>query len=170
MTIYLANGTKLALIARETAPAAAYKDMYHGNANLTHYGQCLNLIRNVKEVNPIKNTDRSTCFWCAGFCGWNLGAEAAAWQPGSELGAADPALGGHVLRGHHRQQPCLPHDAPGAENSEERGCHENSSNQERERVMNDPGLSGTFVNPETGDIWNEGDIYTFPRLGKTLRK
>ena len=42
--------------------------------------------------------------------------------------------------------------------------------QERERVMNDPGLSGTFVNPETGDIWNEGDIYTFPRLGKTLRK
>ena len=51
MTIYLANGTKLALIARETAPAAAYKDMYHGNANLTHYGQCLNLIRNVKEVN-----------------------------------------------------------------------------------------------------------------------
>ena len=38
MTIYLANGTKLALIARETAPAAAYKDMYHGNANLTHYG------------------------------------------------------------------------------------------------------------------------------------
>ena len=43
MTIYLANGTKLALIARETAPAAAYKDMYHGNANLTHYGQYLNL-------------------------------------------------------------------------------------------------------------------------------
>ena len=36
--------------------------------------------------------------------------------------------------------------------------------------MSDPGLSGTFVNPETGDIWNEGDIYTFPRLGKTLRK
>ena len=39
MTIYLSNGTKLALIARETAPAAAYKDMYHGNANLTHYGR-----------------------------------------------------------------------------------------------------------------------------------
>merc|ERR1712180_54646 len=38
MTIYMANGTKLALIARETAPAAAYKDMYNGNANLTHYG------------------------------------------------------------------------------------------------------------------------------------
>ena len=46
----------------------------------------------------------------------------------------------------------------------------NRDDQERERVMKDPGLSGTFVNPETGDIWNEGDIYTFPRLGKTLRK
>jgi gamma-glutamyltranspeptidase/glutathione hydrolase/leukotriene-C4 hydrolase len=41
MTIYMANGTKLALIARETAPAAASKDMYHGNANLTHYGKSL---------------------------------------------------------------------------------------------------------------------------------
>ena len=39
MTIYLGNGTKLALIARETAPAAADKDMFHGNANLTRYGQ-----------------------------------------------------------------------------------------------------------------------------------
>ena len=39
MTIYLGNGTKLALIARETAPAAADKDMFHGNANLTGYGQ-----------------------------------------------------------------------------------------------------------------------------------
>ena len=38
MTVYLANGTRLSLIARETAPAAAYKDMYHGNPNLTHYG------------------------------------------------------------------------------------------------------------------------------------
>ena len=26
------------MIARETAPAAASKDMYHGDANLTHYG------------------------------------------------------------------------------------------------------------------------------------
>ena len=57
MTIYLGNGTKVmimmmmmmmimmimmmtkaAMIARETAPAAATKDMYHGDANLTHYG------------------------------------------------------------------------------------------------------------------------------------
>jgi len=38
MTIYLTNGTKLALIARETAPAAADKDMFHGNSDLTHFG------------------------------------------------------------------------------------------------------------------------------------
>ena len=38
MTVYLANGTRVALIARETAPAAASKDMYHGDSNLTHYG------------------------------------------------------------------------------------------------------------------------------------
>ena len=41
MTLYLSNGTRLSLIARETAPAAAYKDMYHGNPNLTHYGTSL---------------------------------------------------------------------------------------------------------------------------------
>ena len=42
MTVYLANGTRLSLIARETAPAAAYKDMYQGNPNLTHYGLIFN--------------------------------------------------------------------------------------------------------------------------------
>ena len=42
--------------------------------------------------------------------------------------------------------------------------------QEQARVMGDPGLSSVFVNPATGDIWQEGDIYTFPLLGRTLRK
>ena len=41
MTVYLGNGTKLSMIARETAPAAAYKDMYHGNMNLTHCGNLM---------------------------------------------------------------------------------------------------------------------------------
>ena len=41
MTVYLGNGTKLSMIARETAPAAAYKDMYHGNMNLTRYGNLI---------------------------------------------------------------------------------------------------------------------------------
>ena len=38
MTVFLGNGTRLSMIARETAPAAAFKDMYHGDADLTHYG------------------------------------------------------------------------------------------------------------------------------------
>ena len=42
--------------------------------------------------------------------------------------------------------------------------------QERERVMKDPGLSSVFVNPRTGNIWSEGDVYTFPSLGATLRR
>ena len=40
--------------------------------------------------------------------------------------------------------------------------------QERMRVMSDPSLSGVFVNPKTGDIWSEDDVYTFPILGATL--
>ena len=42
--------------------------------------------------------------------------------------------------------------------------------QERERVMKDPGLRSVFVNPKTGNIWSEGDVYTFPSLGATLRR
>ena len=60
-----------------------------------------------------KSLSRSSGFWSARLCSGDLGTKAATWEPGRELGAADPALGGHVLRGHHRQQPCLSHDAPG---------------------------------------------------------
>ena len=41
MTLLLANGTKMSLIARETAPAAAYKDMFHGDSNLAQFGEFL---------------------------------------------------------------------------------------------------------------------------------
>ena len=41
--------------------------------------------------------------------------------------------------------------------------------QERERVLLDPGLRSVFVNPRTGEPWEEGDVYTCPALGKTLR-
>jgi len=133
MTIYLANGTKLALIARETAPAAAYKDMYHGNANLTHYGPLASGVPGfVAGTWELKQ---------------RLGNPAVTWeqliQPSVDMCFEGITVNNHAYHMMH---------------------------QERERVMNDPGLSGTFVNPETGDIWNEGDIYTFPRLGKTLRK
>ena len=35
--------------------------------------------------------------------------------------------------------------------------------------MQDPGLRSVFVNPRTGLLWEEGDVYTFPALGRTLR-
>ena len=38
MTVVLANGTKLALVARETAPAAATEDMYAGNKTASTTG------------------------------------------------------------------------------------------------------------------------------------
>lgn len=38
MVMYLANGTRLALNARETAPALAHKHMFRGNESLTHFG------------------------------------------------------------------------------------------------------------------------------------
>ena len=38
MTIFLANGTKLALVARETAPAAATEDMYVRNKTASTLG------------------------------------------------------------------------------------------------------------------------------------
>ena len=41
--------------------------------------------------------------------------------------------------------------------------------QERERIFLDPGLREIFVNPVTGELWEEGDVYTFPPLGRTLR-
>ena len=109
MTIYLANGTKLALIARETAPAAAYKDMYHGNANLTHYGT---EVKN-RKYHCDAISFRSPGLRCAWLRGRHLGVEAAPGQPRCHLGAPDPAVGGHVLRGDHSQQPRLPHDASG---------------------------------------------------------
>ena len=27
-----------------------------------------------------------------------------------------------------------------------------------------------FINPKTGDVWQEGDIYTRPSFGKTLQR
>ena len=41
--------------------------------------------------------------------------------------------------------------------------------QEKDRVLSDPGLRSVFVNPRTGLLWEEGDVYTFPALGRTLR-
>lgn len=133
MTIYMANGTKLALIARETAPAAAYKDMYHGNANLTHYGPLASGVPGfVAGTWELKQ---------------RLGNPEISWesliQPSVDLCFEGITVNNHAYHMMH---------------------------QERARVMSDPGLSSVFVNPATGDIWQEGDIYTFRLLGQTLRR
>eukprot|EP00092_Neocalanus_flemingeri_P032577 GFUD01035433.1.p1 GENE.GFUD01035433.1~~GFUD01035433.1.p1 ORF type:complete len:688 (+),score=179.86 GFUD01035433.1:54-2066(+) len=132
MTIYMANGTKLALIARETAPAAASKDMYHGNENLTHYGPLASGIPGfVAGTWELKQ---------------KLGNPAVSWESLLQP-AIDMCFEGIIVNNHAYHM----------------------MHQERARVMADPGLSGVFVNPETGDIWQEEDVYTFPSLGKTLR-
>ena len=74
MTIYLSNGTKIALIARETAPAAATRDMFKGDSNLTRYG---NHNMNIKPKHP--EALRASGLWCSWLCCWNLGIETEAW-------------------------------------------------------------------------------------------
>ena len=36
--------------------------------------------------------------------------------------------------------------------------------QERERIKKDPGLSSVFINPATGDIWDEGTVLVNPDI------
>ncbi|XP_023328042.1 glutathione hydrolase 2 isoform X3 [Eurytemora carolleeae] len=132
MTIYLANGTSLALIARETAPAAATKDMFEGNANLSHYG-------------PL----------ASGVPGFILGT----WELKQRLG--NPSITWESLL-----QPSVDLCFNGIEVN----FHAyHMMHQERERIYADPGLSAVFVNPKTGKIWNEGDVYTYKSLGETIQ-
>ena len=35
--------------------------------------------------------------------------------------------------------------------------------------FSDPGMRSVFVNPRTGDVWEEGDLYTNPVLAETLQ-
>ena len=35
--------------------------------------------------------------------------------------------------------------------------------------FSDPGMRSVFVNPRTGDVWQEGDLYTNPALANTLQ-
>jgi len=132
MTIYLANGTSLALIARETAPAAATKDMFHGNANLSHYG-------------PL----------ASGVPGFVMGT----WQLKQRFG--NPAISWESLL-----QPAIDFCFNGI-TVNFHAYH--MMHQERERVKADPGLRSVFVNPRTGEIWNEGDVYTYKSLGETIQ-
>jgi len=133
MTLYLANGTSLALIARETAPAAAYKDMFHGNANLSHYG-------------PL----------ASGVPGFIKGT----WELKQRFG--NPDISWHSLL-----KPAYDFCFNGIEVN----FHAyHMMHQERERIKKDPGLASVFINPATGDIWDEGDVYTYPSLGNTIKE
>jgi gamma-glutamyltranspeptidase/glutathione hydrolase/leukotriene-C4 hydrolase len=132
MTIYLANGTSLALIARETAPAAAYKDMFHGNSDTSHYG-------------PL----------ASGVPGFIMGT----WELKQKFG--NPSISWESLL-KPSYDMCF--------NGIELNFHAyHMLHQERARVMKDPGLSAVFVNPRTGDIWNEGDVYTYKSLGQSIK-
>jgi len=132
MTIYLANGTSLALIARETAPAAASKDMFHGNATLSHYG-------------PL----------ASGVPGFIMGT----WELKQRFG--NPSISWESLL-----MPAAEFCFKGIEVN----FHAyHMMHQEQERIQRDPGLSSVFVNPFTGNIWNEGDIYTYKSLGDTIK-
>jgi len=133
MTLYLANGTSLALIARETAPAAAFKDMFHGNANLSHYG-------------PL----------ASGVPGFIKGT----WELKQRFG--NPDISWHSLL-----KPAYDFCFNGIEVN----FHAyHMMHQERERIKKDPGLASVFINPATGDIWDEGDVYTYPSLGNTIKE
>jgi len=132
MTIYLANGTSLALIARETAPAAAFKDMFHGNSDLSHYG-------------PL----------ASGVPGFIMGT----WELKQRFG--NPSISWESLL-KPSYDMCF--------NGIELNFHAyHMLHQEQERVMKDPGLSAVFVNPRTGNIWQEGDTYTYQSLGQTIK-
>jgi len=132
MTIYLANGTSLALIARETAPAAAFKDMFHGNSDLSHYG-------------PL----------ASGVPGFIMGT----WELKQRFGNPDISWESLLKPSYDM---CF--------NGIELNFHAyHMLHQEQERVMKDPGLSAVFVNPRTGNIWQEGDTYTYQSLGQTIK-
>jgi len=132
MTINLANGTSKALIARETAPAAAYKDMFHGNMNLSHYGPLASGVPGF-----IKGT-------------WELkqrfGNPDISWssllEPSIKMCFNGITVNFHAYHMMH---------------------------QEMAHIHADPGLAAVFVNPNTGQIWNEGDTYTYKSLGETIQ-
>lgn len=132
MTIYIANGTKLALIARETAPAAANRDMYHGNENLTRFGPYASGVPGfVAGTWELKQM---------------LGNPEVSWESIIQP-AVDMAFEGIIVNNHAYRM----------------------MHQESKLVMGDPGLASVFVNPKTGKLWEENDVYTFPSLGRTLR-
>ena len=76
MTLYLSNGTKIALVARETAPAAASKNMFRGDSNLTRYG---NSSMHRYATNQNYDAPRAIGLRSSWLCSWDMGTKAKTW-------------------------------------------------------------------------------------------
>ena len=162
MTVHLANGTSVALIARETAPAAATRDMFHGNPDLTHYGPLAAGVPGfVAGTWELKQ---------------RLGSKAVSWQrllqPAIDLCFQGITVNSHQARYSHiekryklvvkrtlgslvdtlgrwrRSSPGRSYQLMPQMNVERRMLE-----QEAAWVAADPGLAAVFLDPGTGQPW-----------------
>lgn len=131
MTIYnKKTDTAETLIARETAPAAAHKDMYHGNASLSKHGP-------LSVAIP--------------------GEVAGYWEARRRYGNADISWRRII-------QPTIDMCRNGITVSWTLAAALASTMPS----VTDPSLLRTFMNPETGKPWVEGDVYYRTDLADTL--
>jgi len=130
MTIYLANGTALSLVAREMAPAASSINMFEDSSS-------------------------------------TKGAKSAA-VPGEILGywEAKQRYGNPDVTWAELVQPSIDLCMEGIPVGEYTA---RILKKEQEAVKNDPGLRSVFVNNQTGEVYNLGDVYTHKVLGNTLK-
>jgi len=133
MTIYLNNGTRYALMARETAPAGATRDMYKGDPRASKYGP---------KASGIP------------------GEVAGYWEAKQRFG--NPSISWRKLI-----EPSIKLCKEGIPVF---GAKARSMKKKSEAIKKDPGLRGVFLNPKTGEVWEEGDTYPHPALGRTLER
>jgi len=132
MTISLANGTRMSLMAREAAPALSNTTMFSGKGRSSKYGAL-----------------------AAGIPGEVLGA----WEAKKRLG--NPELSWSDLL-----QPSIDLCSNGITVDENIARYMKTASK---YLKTDPGLMSEFINPETGEVWIKGDVYTRPKLAKTLK-
>jgi len=133
MVMTLENGTRLALNARETAPAKASRGMYRGITNLTHFG-------------PL----------ASGIPGFVAGT----WELKQKLG--NPNITWKSLL-----QPSIDLCFNGITVNSHA---EFFGKKVKGSLKRDPGLTSMFIDQKTGTVRKEGEVYTFPLLGATLKK
>jgi len=131
MTIHLANGTTVSLVAREMAPRAASRDMFR-NASST--------------IGPLT----------AGVPGEVRGY----WEAKQRYGNPDISWAQLI-------KPSIDFCKNGIKVTEHAA---NMLKRSERLILKDPGLRSVFINKKTGKVWRQGDIYTHPKLGKTLQR